>query len=120
MYVARPFNFNLSPLFLYGELLKINRDVTLSTNAIMFLMKNSFDMGTVFTSGVTYLSRHEELAARKFFMGNLNHSSSVPDIIIPPGDREALNFYRNARQTVTSWVKQKKVFNLSKEQIWPY
>jgi poly(A)-specific ribonuclease len=108
-YVARPYNFNVSPLFIDGDRLKINRDITFSTKNVQFLMDHSFNMGAIFTKGVPYLSREEEATARQTFMKSQDKSIQIPDLIIPQNDIEALNFYHMARETISAFSKQEKV-----------
>lgn len=109
MYVARPYNLNVTPLFVQGDKLDINRDVTLSSSAIHFLQKNSFDLGKVFTKGVPYLSRDEEVYARQRYAKRQEDSVRIPDIVISESDHAALEFYRKARQTLSEWANAKKV-----------
>jgi poly(A)-specific ribonuclease len=109
MYVARPYNFNVTPLFVQGDRLDINRDITFSSSAIQFLQKNSFDVGAVFTRGVPYLSREEEESARQKFAKRQENSASIPDIVISESDESALEFFRNARTTISKWANAKKV-----------
>lgn len=106
MYLARPYNFNLSPLFLEKDRLGIERKFSFSSGALHFLMgeKVLFDIAAPFTSGVPYLSREEEAYARKKY-----NSQKFNDVTINPGDMDALNFYRNARQTIREWANEPKV-----------
>jgi hypothetical protein len=107
IYVARPYNFNVSPLFTDDERLGINRDFTLSSSAIQFLQRNHFDVGAIFRSGVPYLSRTEDETARKVYTQKEDRSANIADLVISPSDNEALNFYRKARETV-GLLKDKK------------
>jgi poly(A)-specific ribonuclease len=109
MYVARPYNFNVSPLLIHGEKLEIKRDITFQSSAIHFLIKNSFDIGAVFTKGVPYLSREEESIARINYSKKQEMSTNIPDIVISPDDDEALAFYHKAKKTIFDFAKQKKV-----------
>jgi hypothetical protein len=109
MYVARPYNFNVTPLFIHGDRLDINRDITLSSSAIQFLIKNSFDLGAVFQKGVPYLSREEEVSAKQIFAKRQTNAASIPDIVIPENDAAALKWYNNAKQEMSNWVNATKV-----------
>lgn len=109
MYVARPYNFNVTPLFIHGDRLEIKRDITLSTSAITFLIKNSFDIGAVFTKGVHYLSREDEALARLNYVKKQESSSAIPDVAISAMDPKELAFYERARQTILDFTNQKKV-----------
>jgi poly(A)-specific ribonuclease len=108
-YVARPYNFSVSPLFIEGDRLKINRDITFSTKNVQFLMDNSFNMGAIFTKGVPYLSREEEATTRQIFIKSQDRSTQIPDLFISPSDGEALGFYHMVRKTVSAFAKQKEV-----------
>jgi poly(A)-specific ribonuclease len=109
MYVARPYNFNVSPLLIHEDKLDVRRDITLQSSAIQFLIKNSFDIGAVFTKGVPYLSREEEIFARLSYSKKQEFSSNIPDIVIAPDDEEAVAFYTKARKTIFDFTNQKKV-----------
>jgi hypothetical protein len=108
MYVAKPYNFNLNPLF-ENERLDIHRDITFSTGAVQFLIKHGFDVGAVFTRGIRYLSHEEIDKVREQAVEKKNRAALIPDLIISPGDTEALNFYRNARQTIHDWSRKENV-----------
>ena len=109
MYVARPYNFNVSPLLIHGEKLDIKRDITFQSGAVQFLTKHSFDIGAVFTKGVPYLSREEESIARINYSKKQEMSANIPDIVISPEDDEAVAFYSKARKTIFDFANQKKV-----------
>jgi poly(A)-specific ribonuclease len=72
-----------------------------------FLRKNSFDIGAVFSRGISYISREEQTQARKAFLERQNRNSTIPDIDISPGDQATLNFYRNARRELKEWTDPK-------------
>jgi hypothetical protein len=123
-YVAQPYNFNVSPLFIEGDRLRISRDITFSTKNVQFLIDHSFDIGAIFTKGVPYLSREEETTARRIFMKSQDKSSQIPDLIVQPGDAEALDFYNRVRKTIYTFVNQKKVcrrfLRISGNMFFPY
>lgn len=104
-YLARPYNFNLSPLFLFDRAFDIERRIIFSSSASDFLQREGFDFGKVFRSGIPYMSLDEEVEARERFLQKTDRNSSIPDVVISPGDPEALNFYRNARSTISNWIK---------------
>jgi poly(A)-specific ribonuclease len=109
MYVARPYNFNISPLLVHGERLDIRRDFTFQSGAVQFLIKHSFDMGAVFTKGIPYISREEESVARVNYEKKQEMANSIPDVVISPDDEEAVAFYTKARKTIFDFANQKKV-----------
>ena len=115
MYVGRPYNFNLSPLFLEGDRLKLDRKITFSSSACHFLRKNNFNIGTPFVNGITYLSREEEKLARDYFTQNADHSAKIPDMVISPNEHQTLGFYRNARKTISAWTNKKNVCHRSQD-----
>jgi len=109
MYITRPYNFNVSPLLIDGEKLEIKRDITFQSGAVQFLIKNSFDIGAVFTKGVPYLSIEEESIARINYSKKQEMSTNIPDVVISPDDDEAVAFYTKARKTIYDFANQKKV-----------
>jgi len=104
MYIARPYNFNLSPLFIHGDRLEIDRRFTFSSSACDFLQRNSFDFGKVFSSGIPYLSQEEEARARTQFNHRAEQTLKIPDVVIPLNDPEALDFYRLSRKKISDWA----------------
>lgn len=106
MYIARPYNFNLSPLFIEKDRLGIERTFSFSSGAIQFLLgeRVNFDIAAPFYTGVPYLSRDEEEEARHRF-----HNVVFNDVVISPTDSEALAFFRNSRQTIKKWVEEPEV-----------
>jgi hypothetical protein len=105
MYIARPYNFFITPLLEERDRLDIYRDITLSSSALHFLQNNKFDIGAVFERGVFYASRHEEAEARKYVVVEKEYS----DIYVKADDPEALDFYRKARITIRKWAGETKV-----------
>ncbi|RDL34454.1 Ribonuclease H-like protein [Venustampulla echinocandica] len=110
-YLARPYNFNLSPLSAAGVDLKLDRKLTFSSSSCDFLLKNRFDFGKVFTSGVPYLSQREEAMVREEYMDRQERNSTIPDISISPYDMAAAAFYRDARNTIKTWADNPKAEN---------
>lgn len=106
-YLARPYNFFLSPLQANGVEFRMDRRFEFSSSACDFLNKNNFDFGKVFSSGVPYLSRHEEVEIRKKEAERADRDSKISDIILQPGSPE-LTFYRAARATISTWVNDPK------------
>lgn len=69
------------------------------------MTKNSFDIGAPFHTGVAYLSRAEEAFAQEQNIQFLNRGKTVPDITIAPDDAQALDFFRRARHSITTWIE---------------
>ncbi|KAL5351369.1 hypothetical protein ACLOAV_003226 [Pseudogymnoascus australis] len=90
-----------------GDKLDIYRDITLSSSSMHFLRKNCFDIGAVFTKGISYISRKEQTQARQAFLDRQNRNSTIPDLEISPGDQATLTFYRNARKQLLEWTDPK-------------
>lgn len=73
-------------------------------------MKCDFDFGRMFTHGVPYLGRNEEAVVREEYKKRNDRSATtIPDMVVPASDTEALTFYRDARRTITAWVEDTKV-----------
>jgi poly(A)-specific ribonuclease len=108
-YLARPYNFNLSPLSADGVDLRLERVFSFSSSACDFLSKNNFEFGKVFTHGVPYLSREEEGERRDEYNQRADKNAKIPDIIIAADDSATLEFYRGARRSISTWAKNPKV-----------
>lgn len=72
-------------------------------------MKSNFDFGRMFTHGVPYLGRNEEALVREQYKSRNDRSTTIPDMVVPASDIDALAFYRDARRTITTWVEDTKV-----------
>lgn len=100
-YICRPYNFNLNPVV--EERLDIERIFSFQSGAVEFLLRVGFDMAAPFTSGVPYLSREEaKLARRK--AAKRQDKSAVPDMLLKPGDTEALALLERARSVIDQWL----------------
>ncbi|KAF7857284.1 hypothetical protein EAF04_009525 [Stromatinia cepivora] len=107
-YLAKPYNINLSPLFLYDRVFDLDRKFCFSSAATNFLQSNGFDIGAVFTKGVPYLSEQEEAETRERYDQRIERNASIPTIIFDPSDVGTLDFYRRARSTITEWIEAKE------------
>jgi poly(A)-specific ribonuclease len=108
-YLARPYNFYMTPLSASGVDLKLDRNFTFSSSACDFLNKNGFKFDKIFTSGVPYLSRVEEDEVREEYSQRADKQAKIPDITISPNETATLEFYRDARKTISTWAKNPKV-----------
>ena len=111
-YLARPYNFNLSPLFFRDNIMKDRfpeRKIVFSSSACDFLQNAGFNIGKVFTDGIYYLSHTEEVDTRENFKRRNDQQIKRPDVVIQPTDTVALEFYRKARKTISTWVNDPKV-----------
>ncbi|KUJ19557.1 CAF1-domain-containing protein [Mollisia scopiformis] len=109
-YLAKPYNFTISPLQADGtgmghSALRLNRNFTFSSSASEFLAKNGFDFGKVFTAGVPYLSRDEEIELLEEYKQREGRKANIPDLVIGASDYMNLEFVRSARKTVTVWFE---------------
>ena len=112
-YLARPYNFNLSPLAI-DKRLNLDRQFAFSSSACTFLKEHKFDFGQVFSTGVPYLSREEEQEVREQLAKREAQNAAKSDIIMSPTDREALEFYRGARKKILAWTNDPKVLFYSR------
>ncbi|KAI9845244.1 MAG: hypothetical protein M1837_004999 [Sclerophora amabilis] len=100
VYIARPYNFNLSPLI--RERLGIERDVTFQGGAVEFLLEHRFRLEVPFTEGVPYLSRQEEVLARKNAQKRQDRST-IADIDLREDDIQGREFVQSVRTAVKTW-----------------
>jgi poly(A)-specific ribonuclease len=100
-YVLRPYNINLSPLL--DERLDFEREISLQSGAITFLLGCGFDMAKPFTDGVQYLSRQEAAQAKQTAWDRLDKKNPPADMQLKEGDVESLDFLRRVREAVRKW-----------------
>lgn len=105
-YILRPYNINLSPLL--SERLDIEREVSLQTGAITFLLGCGFDIAKPFTHGVQYLSRDEAARAKKMAWDRLDKTNQPADLQLKAGDVDSLDFLRRVREAIETWRKGTK------------
>ena len=108
-YLARPFNFPMSPLLAGGVDIKLERTFSFSSSACDFLKGNGFDFGKIFSVGVPYLSQEEEYDIREEFRLRADKNTKIPDVVVPLDDPSTLEFYREARAKIATWAKKSKV-----------
>jgi poly(A)-specific ribonuclease len=100
-YVLRPYNINLSPLL--DERLDIEREISLQSGAITFLLGCGFDMAKPFTHGVQYLSREEAAHAKQAAWDRLDNKNPPADMQLKEEDVESLDFMRRVREAISKW-----------------
>jgi hypothetical protein len=108
-YLARPYNFYVSPKSAEGVDLRLDRIFSFSSSACDFLTKNNFSFGKVFSDGVPYMSRDEEYECREEFNQRADKKAKMENITIASNDSATLDFYRGVRRTITMWHKTRKV-----------
>lgn len=102
-YVLRPYNINISPL-LDGRL-DIEREWSMQSGAVTFLLGCGFDIAKPFTNGVQYLSRQEAAQAKQMAWDRLDNKNPPADMQLKEGDVESLDFMRRVREAITTWKK---------------
>jgi poly(A)-specific ribonuclease len=100
-YILRPYNINISPLL--EERLDIEREISMQSGAITFLLGCGFDMAKPFTHGVQYLSRQEAAQAKQATWDRLDNKNPPADMQLKEGDVESLDFMRRVRAAITKW-----------------
>jgi poly(A)-specific ribonuclease len=100
-YVLRPYNINISPLL--DEKIDIEREMSLQSGAITFLLGCGFDIAKPFTHGVQYLSRQEAAQAKQATWDRLDNKNPPADLQLKEGDVESLNFLRRVREAIAAW-----------------
>ncbi|KAI1608372.1 poly(A)-specific ribonuclease [Exophiala viscosa] len=98
-YVARPYNFNLSPLPATKEQV-FRRVWSYNSGAISFLMRNGFNVERPLTQGVHYLSRQEEDEVRKKLIEDDRARSKIPDMTLKDDDSVLVE---HIKQRVNEW-----------------
>ncbi|KAH7076221.1 ribonuclease H-like domain-containing protein [Paraphoma chrysanthemicola] len=100
-YVLRPYNINISPLL--DERLDIEREISMQSGALTFLLGCGFDLAKPFTHGVQYLSREEAEFAKQATWDRLDKKNPPEDMQLKEGDVDSLDFMRRVREAITKW-----------------
>lgn len=100
-YVLRPYNINISPLL--DEKVGFEREISMQSGAITFLLGCGFDMAKPFTNGVQYLSRQEAAQLKQATQDRLDNKNPIADLQLKEDDVESLNFMRRVREAITEW-----------------
>ncbi|KAL1588927.1 hypothetical protein WHR41_02368 [Cladosporium halotolerans] len=101
-YIAKPYNFELSPL-IDVQGLDVERDFAFSTSAVDFLKRVGFDFSKPFNVGVPYLSRKESKEARERHE-NRQKKDAIADLQIKDTDVESLALLQRIRDEVNTWL----------------
>ncbi|CEJ58131.1 hypothetical protein PMG11_06801 [Penicillium brasilianum] len=101
-YLLRPYNFPLNPCL--DRNLNVNRDCTLMGWSMEFLVGHKFDVGTLFTHGIRYLSREEEIMARQ--EAARRWAPSEPTEVIEDNLRDEgdVRFMEAVRRLIDAWM----------------
>ncbi|WPH02958.1 CAF1-domain-containing protein [Acrodontium crateriforme] len=94
-YVLQPYNADLCPV-INERGLDVERIFSFQSGAAEFLLRNGFDIGRPFHSGVPYLSRKECREARDKY-AKRQDKDAVPDMQIKTTDVQSLKFLEDAR-----------------------
>lgn len=100
-YILRPYNVNISPIV--SERLDIEREFSLQTGAITFLLENGFRFDKPFSRGVQYLSRDEAAEAKERAYNRIDKKNIFDDLQLKETDVESLDFVRRVREAITEW-----------------
>ncbi len=108
-YNARTFNCALTPLFIntssVANLLAktLDRTVTFSYKALLFLQCHSFSLQDAFAHGVPYLSRQENEQLKERFLQHPN-SRATGRLDMNTQDIETREFCASVRNQIGSWL----------------
>ena len=103
-YVARPYNFNISPLTPLWER-HFGRVWSYHSGAIGFLTSHGFKFDLPITQGVQYLSRKEESEARANMIEGDESRSKIKDMVLKEEHDALIN---HIRSSVKQWQSQSK------------
>ncbi|KAL9612774.1 MAG: hypothetical protein Q9167_002659 [Letrouitia subvulpina] len=73
--------------------------------AVTFLLSHNFRMESPFLEGVSYLSRDEEITARRIALQQ-SEKTAIIDIQLRADDEESVEFLQRVRGEVDAWLKQ--------------
>ncbi|KAL2447511.1 hypothetical protein ABEF95_015943 [Exophiala dermatitidis] len=98
-YVARPYNFDLSPLPATKEQV-FRRVWSYNSGAVSFLIRNGFNIDRPILQGVQYLSRQEEEQVRKKLLEDDQARANIPDMVLKEDDSPLVE---HIRQSIKDW-----------------
>ncbi|KIW19402.1 hypothetical protein PV08_03697 [Exophiala spinifera] len=98
-YVARPYNFHLSPLPAISENV-FRRVWSYNSGAISFLLRHGFNMERPFSQGVHYLSRQEECEVREKLISDEKAKANMPNMVLKEEDSVLVD---HIRQSINQW-----------------
>ncbi len=100
-YIARPYNFDISPR-VDSDIL-IDRKFSVSSGTLEFIIKHGFNIDRVFNRGVRYLSRDEAKEAEINALSKTDLSNRK-QIELTDEDTEAVAFVEQVRQKIDHWL----------------
>ncbi|KIW40838.1 uncharacterized protein PV06_08009 [Exophiala oligosperma] len=98
-YVARPYNFHLSPLPATSENV-FRRVWSYNSGAISFLLRHGFNIERPFSQGVHYLSRQEEHEVRDKLIADEKSKANMPNMVLKDEDSVLVD---HIRQSISQW-----------------
>jgi poly(A)-specific ribonuclease len=78
---------------------------------VEFLLSHNFQLDTPFKTGVSYLSRQEEVEARQRASARQDRSGFV-DVELKEDDLDSLAFVNRVREELQAWESEKGVCKL--------
>ena len=119
-YIARPYNFNLSPLPAFKESI-FKRTWSFNSGAVSFLIRNGFDISLPLTSGVHYLSRQEEDEVRRKMVQDDEARLKIPDMVLKDDDTLLVDYIKSS---ISDWQalpknQQDSYLNIPAENVKP-
>ncbi|KAE8154730.1 ribonuclease H-like domain-containing protein [Aspergillus avenaceus] len=98
-YTLKPYNLYLNPLI--DRRLEVQRDCCFQSSAVQFLLENKFSMKSLYTDGVSYLSRDEETRA----LARINEKPSTRKVLdVKETEHESLAFLGLIRRLIDDWL----------------
>ncbi|KAJ6164821.1 hypothetical protein N7470_003493 [Penicillium chermesinum] len=105
IYVLKPYNINVSPMI--RQELGINRDWTLMSCSMEFLMGHNFNMQEVCQAGVRYLSREEEADAIQVAANKFDPEKAAEAVTGKDLDQKHQLFLIQVRHAINTWLANK-------------
>ncbi|KAJ5120704.1 uncharacterized protein N7515_010092 [Penicillium bovifimosum] len=114
-YTLKPYNINLSPIT-HREM-DLNRDWTMGSRSIEFLLANNFSIDHMCKYGVRYLSREEEVLAIKRATERSQVRLPTECLDVKKDEPETLAFLEDVREQVNDWLAQGEERDLREEYL---
>ncbi|RHZ63090.1 CAF1 family ribonuclease [Aspergillus thermomutatus] len=102
-YTLKPYNVYLNPII--DKRLEVERDWSMQSGAIEFLLENKFSIDSVLKQGVQYLSREEEEQAIAKAIERRDRVAMHTSIDVKETEHESLAFLKAVRRLVDDWLE---------------
>ncbi|KAL4883469.1 ribonuclease H-like domain-containing protein [Aspergillus karnatakaensis] len=101
-YSLKPYNLFLNPII--DRRLEVERNWSMQSSAIEFLLEHKFNMDSLYRTGVQYISRSEEAQAVAKAVQRQTQTNPATSLDVKDTDLESLGFLNSVRRLLDDWL----------------